>query len=79
MRSLQLEWENTYDKTRHMMSRIAKRAEAMHTAAEERGELAPGIETLSAQERVILGHLPPAQKAVQEQILRRRKQQNGGQ
>lgn len=78
VRSIQLDWENTYDKMRNMMSRIAKRAEAMHEKAEERGELFPGGDTLSPQERVILGHLPPAQRIVQEGILRKRRQQNGG-
>ena len=78
VRALELEWENTYDKMRSMMARQAKRAERMHDEAEEVGALAPGGRELSAQERVILSHLPPAQREMQAGILRRRRQQNGG-
>jgi len=79
LRALALEWENTYDKMRSMMGRMAKRAERMHDEAEQHGELTPANFGLSPQERVILSHLPPAQRAVQEGILRRRRQTNGGQ
>jgi hypothetical protein len=78
VRAMELEWENTYDKMRSMMARQAKRAERMHAEAEEAGALAPIPEALSPQEKVILAHLPPAQRMAQEGILRRRKQQNGG-
>jgi len=79
VRALELEWENTYDKMRSMMARQAKRAERMHDEAEQAGVLAPIGDALSPQERVILSHLPPAQRQVQEGILRRRRQTNGGQ
>jgi len=78
VRALELEWENTYDKMRSMMARQAKRAERMHDEAEQSGVLAPIGDALSPQERVILSHLPPAQRTVQEGILRRRRQTNGG-
>jgi len=78
VRALELEWENTYDKMRSMMARQAKRAERMHDEAEQAGVLAPIADALSPQERVILSHLPPAQRQVQEGILRRRRQNNGG-
>ena len=79
-RSLMIEWENTYDKMRAVLMKVSRRAEALHTEAEERGDLFPGRETLSESEQAILSHLPPAQRGIQLDILRRRKQvaRNGG-
>jgi hypothetical protein len=73
IRSIALDWENTYDKMRHMMGRIAKRAEMMHQEAEERGDLHPSEMGISPQEQLILSRLPPAQRKYQEDILRRRR------
>ena len=77
IKSIQLDWENTYDKMRSMMGRMAKRAEAMHQDAEERGELHNGNSGFSPEELIILSHLPPVQRAHQEKILRRRKMMRG--
>lgn len=74
VRALGLEWENTYDKMRAVLMKVSRRAEALHTDAEERGDLFPGRDTLSASEQAIMAHLPPAQKAIQMEILRRRRQ-----
>ncbi len=74
-KALQLEWENSYDKLRSMMGRIAKRAEKLHDEAEADGRLAPRSE---AQRAVGDGRtsthtlLNEHQRDVQQQILRRR-------
>ena len=77
MRALELDWESTYDKVRHTLQRVAKRAEALHDEAETKGELHP----LDPGERATLergGHLlTPRQMALQRQIMSRRKS-NGG-
>jgi hypothetical protein len=73
---LQLEWTNTYDKIRTMMGRIAKRAEVVQRFDEAPAEeVGPAI---NANELLILNRLPPAQRAVQERILRNRRHMNGG-
>ena len=73
MQALQLDWENTYDKLKTMMQRVAKRHEAVlkaedttHTggAAEAGNGAAPPLPT---------GHmLTERQMEVQRQVLRRR-------
>ena len=79
IKSIQLDWENTYDKMRHMMGRMAKRAEAMHAEAEERGDLHNGNVGWSPEELSILSRLPPAQRKYQESILMKRRQLRGPQ
>ena len=75
MHALQLDWENTYDKVRQMMGRIAKRSETLHADAEARGELFPGGAELTNAPR-----LTPHQLNVNQKILERRglNKNNGG-
>jgi chromosome segregation ATPase len=70
-KDLSLEWENAYDKLKTMMGRVAKRAEAMHDAAEDNGQLHP--EELPADPAIPgWSALTPRQKQAQLQIMRRR-------
>lgn len=74
-KSLEMEWSNAYDKLLTMMQRIAKRAEVLQK------EMDGGKPPLSASEQVLqIGHegnpsqgfLTPAQRRMQQQIVRRR-------
>jgi len=76
MHSLQLDWENAYDKLRQMMGRISKRAEQLHDAAESAGNLYPSDESPSdGLPEGVPRTLTARQTAVQRAILARR---NGG-
>jgi len=81
VKSVRLEWENSYDKLRILMGRVAKRAEMMHEKAESEGKLYPEAEDTPQDTTIVpspvWARLTPAQKRVQMQILARRKP-NGG-
>jgi len=70
-RSLQMEWENAYDKMRTMMGRVSKRAEILQK------EMDGGKPPLSPEEEVLAegsNHqtFSARQKLLQQAILRRR-------
>jgi DNA anti-recombination protein RmuC len=70
-KDLSLEWENAYDKLKTMMGRVAKRAEAMHDAAEDNGQLHP--EELPNEPAIPnWARLTPRQKQIQYEIWKRR-------
>jgi len=71
MHALKLDWENTYDKVRQMMGRIAKRAEMLHDEAEKNGRLYPSEPSADAPNSPAEA-LTPRQRALQHQILTRR-------
>ncbi len=73
--SLELEWNNTLDKLRAMMGRIAKRAEVAEKAAQPSSSEEAGATPPAAGARF----LTPRQLQIQQQILRRRANGNGGQ
>jgi hypothetical protein len=71
---LELEWANTLDKLNHIAGRMAKRAalaqekeDALMGELPSAGEPAAGLSTLSPRARLI-----------QQQVLARRRAQNGG-
>jgi len=69
--SLQMEWENAYDKLRTMMGRVSKRAEVLQK------EMDGGKPPLSPEEEALVegtNHpgMSARQKSIQQAILRRR-------
>jgi hypothetical protein len=71
LKATKLEWEDTYDRMRRMMGRIAKRglpdeANTNPEAAAEPAADGPGFNGVSA------GGLTPRQRELQQQILRHR-------
>ena len=74
LKDLELEWENAYDKIRHMMGRIAKRAA---TVAQSEAPTEPqytGVEESISSSPLtpMMSRLSPAQQRTQMEILRRR-------
>jgi hypothetical protein len=67
-RALQLEWEDSYDKLRHMMGRVSKRAEQMHDKAESSLQLFPGEPEATNGGNA----LTPGQLAANARIMARR-------
>jgi uncharacterized protein YaaN involved in tellurite resistance len=77
IKSLQLEWENSYEKLRSLMGRVARRAQVMHDEAESEGKLASQPENGPESAAMpLLSHLTARQRMLQSQIMARRK--NGG-
>lgn len=78
LRDVKLEWENTYDKLRHLMGRIAKRSAIMQSEStlpegESAGGSADGLGPTSESPLTpILSRLTPSQQRVQMDIMRRR-------
>lgn len=74
MRALELDWENTYDKLKTMMQRVAKRHEAVVRLEEQHTErAATAIDTSGGPSNGSGGRLlTPRQLEVQQQVLRRR-------
>lgn len=77
LHALELEWENTYDKVRHMMGRIAKRAALVQNADTDQSTLGETVTSVPALTSPHFSGLTERQRAAQMQILARRKQ--GGQ
>jgi hypothetical protein len=67
--ALELEWSNMYDKLRRMMQRIAKRAEIAEKLQESNENEPQELDLPSAGHA---GILSPAQRRVQQAILRER-------
>jgi len=79
MKNVRMDWECAYDRLHTMMGRIARRAQKLHEQTEDEGLLAPGGEKVyNPAEMLILNRLGPHQRRIQEQILAKRKAQNGG-
>lgn len=70
-RSLRLEWSDTLDKLSHRLQRIAATYQRM--AESEETLTTEGGPELSESDRLTLSRLPPAQRAVQTQIILQRK------
>lgn len=70
LKALQLDWENTYDKLRTMMQRIAKRAEAVQQSEEDSPLPEMGAPGNGGQ--IMHGALSPRQRQIQQDVLRRR-------
>ena len=69
LKSLELEWSDVYDKIRKSMGRIVKSRAIMEAAeAKTNGDGEASGEVLPAPE----GNFTPRQRALQQQILRRR-------
>jgi hypothetical protein len=64
LKTLEMEWSDTYDRLRKTMSRVVKRAEREAVAAEE--------EPLQAEGTVLAGGLTTRQRLIQSQIIARR-------
>jgi hypothetical protein len=80
MASLQLDWENAYDRLHQLMGRVSKRAEIaakaerMHEEAEGNGDLHNSNVEIPPQ---IPGYLTPRQKQIQLSILAKRRNVGG--
>ena len=79
-KSLQLDWENAYDRLHQLMGRVSKRAEIarkaeeMHDAAEDAGQLHNGDVEIAGNSAIFLS---PRQKQLQYQILKSRTRKAG--
>jgi hypothetical protein len=74
---LELEFEALYDKCRSALQRVSKRAEAVERAEQQQPAPAPADDTelhgaVVANDGVVGGPLTARQKAIQQQILKRR-------
>lgn len=80
MAALQLDWENAYDRLHQLMGRVSKRAEIarkaeeMHNAAEDQGQLHNGDVEIAGNSAIFL---TPRQKQLQVSILRSRNRKVG--
>lgn len=74
-RELELDWNNTYDKLRTMMARIAKRAEFVQNHERPQDPEGSDLPTDSSVSP-LWSKLTPRQKQIQQQVLQRRA--NGG-
>jgi hypothetical protein len=73
VKASRLEWEDTYDRLRRLMGRVAKRAlrdEAKVGNGEDETE--PQLELTSDTRGPTGGMLTPRQRQIQQEILRRR-------
>lgn len=73
LKALELEWEDAYDKLRHMMGRVAKRAEALERSEQqiEHGVALPPATGIAG--------LSPRAAQIQERIRQARQRRlNGG-
>lgn len=72
--SLELEWNNFFDKARRLLQRICKRAEVVEKAeaSETAVTAGDGAGSGAATVNPYTGHLTDRQKEIQQQILRRR-------
>jgi chromosome segregation ATPase len=67
IKQLELEWEDTYDRIKSLFHRIAKRAQRMEGGAA--GDIEEAAATGTAS---VTGGLTEKQRAIQDQILKRR-------
>lgn len=73
-KALEFEWSNVYDKMRHLMGRIAKRADVVESAS---NVATPGAESTNDGTSVLSTLSPRAQK-IQQQILDQRARRASG-
>jgi hypothetical protein len=73
---LELDWNNTYDKMRSMMGRIAKRADVVDNAARTERPESEGVDREGLTTSPLWSKLTARQKQIQMQVLNRRA--NGG-
>lgn len=72
---IRLEWSDVQEVLTRRVNKLAKVAQVVRESSPEPESGAPEF---SANEQLILGRLPPAQRAAQERILLARKRGNGG-
>lgn len=71
VKALKLEWEDTYDRLRRLMGRVAKRALRDEARVEE-DDPPPAAAAPTSNIGPVHGLLSPRQREIQQEILRRR-------
>lgn len=73
IRALELDWEDTYERIRKVLQRISKRAESLEKLEANRDRSEGGTpQELAPEATGVTGRLNERQRAIQQQILRRR-------